>query len=382
MSTIFLYVRESSHRGTIVSQMDRREAVGVMRKYRKSKYQIGILSAKSIDSLKRVYGEFAPFEEIESKESIIDILDEAKNFPLRKIKELIDINISDYKDKILSEEAYTSSVYEDIISDNEINIVDKFPYAFIARRGLVPQVRKRGLNGKKEKVINLREYFADNNICRVTDFSVACRSQEKVHNSEYCLVSWLREGQLKADKIKTDVFDKEKLESSIKSLRKLTFKEQSVFHYNLVDILSKCGIAFVLVEKYPNTNVVGATQWDTNGHKAIIQLNLKGKRSDSLWFTLFHEIAHILKHDSKDFHLTMDDDKILEDEADELACSLLIPHEDFFRFKRRGNFSIGEIIKFSQEVNIHPSIVIGRLQHEGIIGWNMYNDYKIKVDII
>ena len=63
MSTIFLYVRESSHRGTIVSQMDRREAVEVMRKYRKSKYQIGILSAKDIESLRRVYGEFAPFKE-------------------------------------------------------------------------------------------------------------------------------------------------------------------------------------------------------------------------------------------------------------------------------------------------------------------------------
>lgn len=359
--------------------MDRREAVGVMRKYRKSKYQIGILSAKSIDSLRRVYGEFAPFEEIESKESVIDILDESKNIPLRKIKELIDINISDYKDKILNEEAYTVS---DDISNDEINIVDEFPYTHMFKKGLVPKVSKRRLNGKKEKIINLRKHFDVNDLCRVTDFSVACRSQEKVHNSEYCLVSWLREGQLKANKIKTDIFDKEKLESSIESLRKLTFQEQSVFHYNLVNILSKCGIAFVLVEKYPNTNVVGATQWDTDGHKAIIQLNLKGKRSDSLWFTLFHEIAHILMHDSKDFHLTMDDDKILEDEADELACSLLIPHEDFFRFKRRGNFSIGEIIKFSQEVNIHPSIVIGRLQHEGVIGWNMYNDYKIKVDII
>lgn len=379
MSTIFLYVRESSHRGTIVSQMDRREAVGVMRKYRKSKYQIGILSAKSIDSLRRVYGEFAPFEEIKSKESVIDILDESKNIPLRKIKELIDINMSDYKDKILNEEAYTVS---DDISNDEINIVDEFPYTHMFKKGLVPKVSKRRLNGKKEKIINLRKYFDVNDLCKVTDFSVACRSQEKVHNSEYCLVSWLREGQLKANKIKTDIFDKEKLESSIESLRKLTFQEQSVFHYNLVDILSKCGIAFVLVEKYPNTNVVGATQWDTDGHKAIIQLNLKGKRSDSLWFTLFHEIAHILMHDSKDFHLTMDDDKILEDKADELACSLLIPHEDFFRFKRRGNFSIGEIIKFSQEVNIHPSIVIGRLQHEGVIGWNMYNDYKIKVDII
>lgn len=382
MSTTFLYVRESSHRGTIVSQMDRREAVGVMRKYRKSKYQIGILSAKNMDSLRRVYGEFAPFEEVESKELVIDILDESENISLRKIKELIDINISDYKDKILNEEAYTSSICEDDISNDEINIVNKFPYAFMARRDLVPQVRKRGLNGKKEKVINLREYFIDNNICRVTDLSVACRSQEKVRNSDYCLASWLREGELKANRIETNIFDKEKLKSSIENLRKLTFEEQDVFHDKLVNILSKCGIAFVLVEKYPKTNVVGATQWDSNGQKATIQLNLKGKRSDSLWFTLFHEIAHILMHDSKDFHLTMEDDKILEDEADELACSLLIPYEEFLKFKRKENFSIGEIVKFSKQVNIHPSIVIGRLQHEEIIGWNMYNDYKIKVDII
>ena len=64
MSTIFLYVRKPGHRGTIVSQMDRKEAVKVMRKYRKTKYQIGILSAKNIESLRLVYGEFAPFKEV------------------------------------------------------------------------------------------------------------------------------------------------------------------------------------------------------------------------------------------------------------------------------------------------------------------------------
>ena len=63
MSTTFLYVRESGYRGTIVYRMDRKEAVKVMRKYRKSKYQIGILSAKNIESLRHVYGEFAPFKE-------------------------------------------------------------------------------------------------------------------------------------------------------------------------------------------------------------------------------------------------------------------------------------------------------------------------------
>ena len=43
--------------------MDRKEAVGVIRKHRKTKYQIGILSAKNIESLRCVYGEFAPFKE-------------------------------------------------------------------------------------------------------------------------------------------------------------------------------------------------------------------------------------------------------------------------------------------------------------------------------
>ena len=63
MSTTFLYIREPGHIGTIVYQMDRKEAVKVMRKHRKTKYQIGILSAKNIESLRRVYGEFAPFKE-------------------------------------------------------------------------------------------------------------------------------------------------------------------------------------------------------------------------------------------------------------------------------------------------------------------------------
>ena len=63
MSTTFLYVREPGYRGTIVYRMNRKEAVKVMRKYRKSKYQIGILSAKNIESLRHVYGEFAPFKE-------------------------------------------------------------------------------------------------------------------------------------------------------------------------------------------------------------------------------------------------------------------------------------------------------------------------------
>ena len=63
MNTTFLYIRKPGHRGTIVYRMDRKEAVGVMRKHRKTKYQIGILSAKNIESLRCVYGEFAPFKE-------------------------------------------------------------------------------------------------------------------------------------------------------------------------------------------------------------------------------------------------------------------------------------------------------------------------------
>lgn len=200
--------------------------------------------------------------------------------------------------------------------------------------------------------------------------------------SEYALATWLREGELKSKNINTSVFDKEKLRLSIPKIKEMTLKSQDEFHAELVELLAQCGIALVLVERFPKTNVVGATQWVDECKKAIIQLTLKGKRADSFWFTLLHEIAHIIEHDSKDFHMQDEDNLKLEDEADNIARNWLIPDEEYKKFKLKGNMSISSIENFSRTMKIHPSILIGRLQHDKILSWSTYSAHKPKVRII
>ncbi len=62
------------------------------------------------------------------------------------------------------------------------------------------------------------------------------------------------------------------------------------------------GVAVVLVPELPGTRVSGATRWLTPG-KALIQLSLRYKSDDQLWFTFFHEAAHVLLHGKRDLFI-------------------------------------------------------------------------------
>ena len=343
MSNIYLYVRSIGSQGTLVSQMTREEATKLIKDFKQTNYQVGILSAKDLNTLSIVYGEFAPFKEVEYM-YIVNILE-------KKIQ-----------DKILDK--------------------SKIPYSHIAKIGRVDKVKGKNLQSKNQQVINLRRFFNTDDLTSITDMQVACRKQIKVNGCEYALASWLKEGELKAKDIKIKVFDLEKLKLSIDKIRKMTLKNQDEFHTELVELLAGCGIALVLVEKFPNTNVIGATQWINKGQQAIIQLTLKGKRADSFWFTLMHEIAHIIEHNSKDFHMQDEDKLVLEDEADNIARNWLIPDDEYKKFKLKGNMTISSIKDFSESIKIHPCILIGRLQHDGILSWSTYSSYKPKVKII
>ena len=58
----------------------------------------------------------------------------------------------------------------------------------------------------------------------------------------------------------------------------------------------------------------------------------------------------------------------------EWARDWLIPPEDAqaLRWLNRKE----EIIDFADRLNIHPGIVVGRLQHEGIIDYRWFNELK------
>ncbi len=90
-------------------------------------------------------------------------------------------------------------------------------------------------------------------------------------------------------------------------------------------ILAGCGVVLVLLPHFPKTNAHGATFW-ARPDKAILLMSMRGKWADIFWFSLFHELGHILLHKKMTF---IDARKVspklarLEKEADDFAAKRL-----------------------------------------------------------
>ena len=112
-----------------------------------------------------------------------------------------------------------------------------------------------------------------------------------------------------------------------------------------------------------------------------IQLSLRYKTNDHLWFTFFHEAAHILLHGKKLIFLdTGKNEGNTEKEADNWAADFLIPPKKYQTFLEEGSLSKSSIAEFAGEVGIAPGIVVGRLQHDGLLKFSQCNDLKARFE--
>ncbi|MEN6299206.1 MAG: ImmA/IrrE family metallo-endopeptidase, partial [Anaerolineaceae bacterium] len=168
---------------------------------------------------------------------------------------------------------------------------------------------------------------------------------------------------------------------ALQQIRGLTTQPPEVFVPQMTELCAQAGVAVIFVPEIPGTRTCGATRWLTPT-KAMIMLSLRYKTDDHLWFTFFHEAAHILLHGKREVFLE-DDDEVSEDvrakeeEADWFASDFLIPPEAFRRFHPRGaHISHEDIIEFAQQLGIAPGIVVGRLQHEKIVPLQNFNHLK------
>jgi Zn-dependent peptidase ImmA (M78 family) len=114
-----------------------------------------------------------------------------------------------------------------------------------------------------------------------------------------------------------------------------------------------------------------------NPNKALIQLSLRYKTNDHLWFTFFHEAGHIVKHGKRDVFIESDQDKgAKESEADLFSADFLIPRNEYNTFVQTGIFGEARIRAFSESIGIAPGIVVGRLQHDQKLPPNALNSLK------
>ena len=185
------------------------------------------------------------------------------------------------------------------------------------------------------------------------------------------VAAWLRQGEIQARRIETEPFNRVTFLSVLHDIRPLTKEPPQVFELALPALCAKAGVATAFVPAPRGCRASGATQWISQT-KALIQLSLRYKTDDHLWFTFFHEAGHILKHGKREVFLETSaySHGVKEEEANRFAADMLIAPADFRFFAKQANFTKAAIIEFANVLDIAPGVVVGRLQHENLLHWD------------
>lgn len=164
-------------------------------------------------------------------------------------------------------------------------------------------------------------------------------------------------------------FNKKEFEKAVDYALTLT-ESHTDFYEKIKEAFFNAGVIFVILPNISGSRINGATK--KVGDNIVLMVNDRRLYADSFWFTLFHEIGHILSGDyGVSFDMEMGENEKL---ADEYARNRLIPSEKYDEFISHQIFSPQSIKDFSKSIQRDPGIVLGRLQKDGIVG---YNDAKM-----
>lgn len=257
------------------------------------------------------------------------------------------------------------------IDENEVSIVKTL-------KTLIKYAEKQNLMTKTDneilQIIELRNICNVNNLTYIKNLftsQVAFRKSQIVETNVYVLYVWLRICELIAEKNNIDnEYNEEKLKANISNIKNCMFLEINEAIKELQRIFAECGIIFQVVQNFTGAPVQGFIK--KNNNKIILSMTIRGAFADIFWFSLFHEIGHLLNGDivNSSFVDFADSKSDMEDKADRYARKTLINEEDYNKFIEQGNLTENLIISFAKEQKVQPFIVVGRIQRDT-------NNYRI-----
>ena len=258
-----------------------------------------------------------------------------------------------------------------------------FPLNELVKRGAIRKASSAG-----EKVTELLTFFGVASIeawtVRNETVAVAYRHSPSFESDCFALASWLRLAEIEAEEQTLKDYDRTAFMEALKQVRQLTRAEMPQALGEARQLCSEAGVALVCVKQLPKARLSRAARW-LSPRKPLIALSGRHGSDDQLWFSLFHEAAHILLHSKKSVYVAGDRNGGNGDEAEanEWAANFLIPQPAWQRFLAADEYSSEEsICNFAAEQEIAPGIIVGRLQHEGLLTWrSRLNRLKVKVQL-
>ena len=267
--------------------------------------------------------------------------------------------------------------------EEHLHWLDLFPVNAMAKLGWIEKFKV-----KTQQLAALLHFFAVASPAQwetiwVRELQTDFREKGKIKKDVAVISAWLRKGEIAAQKQNCAKYDKQKFRNSLIEIRKLTtIKNANDFVPRLESICAAAGVVIVFVPALPNLGIYGATRRIND--KYIMQLSLYGKSNDQLWFTIFHEVCHIIIHPQGELYIEgkgLESEKSKEDEADIFAQDMLIPSDRLKQFFVQGHKpTLQQIERFAKSIDIAPGIVVGRLQHDGVLPLNYGNGLKVRYE--
>lgn len=267
-----------------------------------------------------------------------------------------------------------------------VDWLNELPVKELMKAGAIPDVRL-SKSRKPDVVLDLLRFFGVASPQEWGEQYGALEGQYRRTRKEQCdeaaIAGWLRMGERQAAQLVTTPYNRAAFMEALRTIRGLTVEPPSVWQPTLIELCSKAGVAVVFVPSIRKAHVSGVARW-LSSEKALIQLSVYGKWNDRMWFTFFHEAGHILMHAKKaifldDPHRESEVNK-QEEEANRFAGEFLIPPEAEGELRSLG--SAAEIEAFAESLGIHPGIVVGRLQYEGLLEFSQLNYLKDRFQFV
>jgi HTH-type transcriptional regulator / antitoxin HigA len=136
----------------------------------------------------------------------------------------------------------------------------------------------------------------------------------------------------------------------------------------LPSILAELGIILVYIYALPGMSADGAVFHLSTGHP-VVAMSLRFPRLDYFWFTLLHELAHLVLHNDKlktpvFFDIEGEEKELIEKAANRLAKDSLVDRNSWRNCTPKYDSSDQAVKTYASKQGVHPSIIAGLLARE------------------
>ena len=212
-----------------------------------------------------------------------------------------------------------------------------------------------------------------------------CARQKKDSEefTSYYTFTWQQIARIKAKELQVSTYDEKKIQKIVERFTEYTYSKEGI--KEIIKDLNNAGIKFMILSHLSKTYLDGACFLDNDN--PVIVYTGRYDRIDNFWFTLAHEIAHVILHlfqfndhcfldDLKDGEIVSEQEIEADRKAEEIlrVKEILKEAQSYIKY-----FSEEKLNLIAEKLQIEQSVILGVLQYKRLVDYRKLNKYKKNV---